>query len=377
MKLSILFVDDDTNIISGLKRMLHQLRKEWNLYFAGGAKEAIEILESSKIDVIVSDIRMPGIDGTQLLKKVQHSYPHIIRITLSGYSNDNLALKNTKIAHQSLSKPATPENIKSTIEKTYKLRQQLNNDELLSLINSIDELPSIPEVYLKLEQEINSPNSSIDKLGKIIAKDPIITAKILQLTNSAFFGLPNRISNITQALNMLGVTTIKSLVLSIKLFKSYDANTANAKIYEDIWNHSNKVASLTHKMAQICKLSKIDTDDAYLGGLLHDIGKIILLEKNNRIEIGEDLGLDTYEQKFKNSNIHADVGAYLLGLWGLPDSIVETVAFHHSNISTQNLKITPTNLVNLANRISKDSDLDINKITKENIADLFKKYEKV
>lgn len=375
MKLSILFVDDEANVISGLKRMLRQLRKDWQLYFAGGAKEAIEILESNKIDVIISDIRMPGIDGTQLLTKVQQSYPHIVRITLSGYANDNLALKNTKIAHQSLSKPATPESIKSTIEKTYELRKRLNNDELLSLINGMDKLPSIPEVYLNLEEEINSPNSSIDKLGKIIVKDPFITAKILQLTNSAFFGLPNRISNITQALNMLGVNTIKALVLSIELFKSHNSNSEHAKIYEDIWNHSNKVASLAQKMAQICKLSKTDIDDAYLGGLLHDIGKIILLEKTNGIKIEKDLGFDSYEQNFKNI-MHADVGAYLLGLWGLPNSIVETVAFHHSNISAQNPKITPINLVNLANRISKDSEIDINDITKEKIEVLFKKYEK-
>ena len=373
MKLSILFVDDDINIISGLKRMLHQLRKEWNLSYATGGKEALEILESNKVDVIISDIRMPGIDGTQLLIKVKDLYPHIIRITLSGYANDNLALSNTRIVHQSLSKPTTPESIKLTIEKAYLLRQRLNNDELLSLINGIDELPSLPEVYLKLEEEINSSNSSIDKLSKIISTDPIITAKILQLTNSAFFGLSNRISNMTQALNYLGIKVIQNLVLSIKLFKSTDPHGANAIIYENIWNHSNKVAFIAQKFAEVCNLQKVQKEDTYLGGLLHDIGKIILLEKIKEIKIGVDLKFDEYEKQFNNIT-HADVGAYLLGLWGLPDPIVEAVAFHHSNIDLQNEDITPSTLVNLANRIANNSDLTVDDITKENLKEIFTKY---
>ncbi len=295
MKLSILFVDDELNIIAGLKRMLHPLKKEWDLIFSNGGKEALELLESTSIDVVISDIRMPGIDGTQLLTRIKEKYPHIVRITLSGYANDNMALRNTRIVHQSLSKPTTPEIVKFTIENAYKLRQRLQNSELLSLINGIDDLPSLPEVYLKLEEEINSKNSSLDKLSKIISTDPIITAKILQLTNSAFFGLPHRISNMNQALNYLGINIIQNLVLTIKLFKSLDSKNPNASVYQGIWNHSNKVAFMAKQIAASSNLSKVDNEDSYLGGLLHDIGKIILLEKIEGIKIGEDLKFDKYE----------------------------------------------------------------------------------
>jgi putative nucleotidyltransferase with HDIG domain len=373
MKLSILFVDDELNIIAGLKRMLHPLKKEWDLIFTNGGKEALELIESTPIDVVISDIRMPGIDGTQLLTRIKEKYPHIVRITLSGYANDNMALRNTRIVHQSLSKPTTPEIVKFTIENAYKLRQRLQNSELLSLINGIDDLPSLPEVYLKLEEEINSKNSSLDKLSKIISTDPIITAKILQLTNSAFFGLPHRISNMNQALNYLGINIIQNLVLTIKLFKSLDSKNPNASVYQGIWNHSNKVAFMAKQIAASSNLSKLDNEDSYLGGLLHDIGKIILLEKIEGIKIGADLKFDEYESKFSNIT-HADVGAYLLGIWGLPDSIVEAVAYHHSTENFEFNSLTPSSIVNLANRIVNKSDLIVSDIHKDNIEQLFNEY---
>lgn len=316
---------------------------------------------------------MPGIDGSQLLTKVKAIYPHIVRITLSGYANDNLALRNSRIVHQSLSKPTTPETVKLTIEKAYKLRQKLNNEELLSIVNGIDDLPSLPEIYIKLEEEINSENSSIDKLSNIISTDPMITAKILQLTNSAFFGLPNRISNITQALNFLGIKLIQSLVLSIKLFRSIEPNSPYAKKYEEIWIHSNNVAFISKKIAQLNSLPKSDIEDSYLGGLLHDIGKLIVIEQIKLDPKSNDFDISLYEQQFSNVT-HADIGAYLLGIWGLPDPIVESVAFHHSDEQIQMNEITPTQIVFIANRICNNSDISADQITNENLEEILVEY---
>lgn len=373
MKLSVLFVDDEASIISGLRRMMHPLRKEWELLYVNGGKEALELLEKKGIDVIISDIRMPGIDGAQLLTKVKTIYPHIVRITLSGYANDTLALRNARLVHQSLSKPTTPETIKKIIEKAYKLRQKLNSEEILSVINGIDELPSLPKIYIQLEEEINSENSSIEKISGIISTDPMITAKILQLTNSAFFGLPNRISNMSQALNFLGIKLIQNLVLSIKLFKSIDPNSPFAVKYEEIWNHSNRVAFISKKIAQLNKMSKSDFEDSYLGGLLHDIGKLIILDQINITRSCKNFDIKDYEEKYANTT-HADIGAYLLGIWGLPDSIVEAVAFHHSNEQININEITPTQIVFIANNIVNNTDLTPDEITKENLKEILVEY---
>lgn len=373
MKLSILIVIDDPKLIAGLKGDFPLQQKDWKLIFVSDDTGAAAILETDKIDVIIADISLHRIDGTKLLNKVKEKYPHIIRIVLSQYANDHMALRNSRVVHQSIAKPTTPKIIVNTIEKANKLRNQLQDSELLSLINTIDVLPSLPDIYLKLEEEINSKSSSIEKLGKIISTDPAITSKILHLANSAFFGLPQRISNITQALNFLGINIIQNLVLTIKLFKAMDSRTPNAAIYQSLWNHSNKVAFMAKQLASSTNLSKIDNEDTYLGGLLHDIGKIILLEKIEGIKIGTDLSFKEYENRFNNIT-HADIGAYLLGLWGIPDSIVEAVAYHHSSENISLNDISPTTLVKLANKIVNNSDLNVEDINKENIEQVINDY---
>ena len=373
MKFKVLFVDDEENIISGLKRMMHPMKKQWDVFFANSGKRALEILEKQKIDVIISDIRMPGIDGTQLLTKVKEEYPQIVRITLSGYSDENLALKNTRIVHQSLAKPTNSTAIKETIERAFSLREKLNNEALLKTINGINQLPSLPEIYLKLEKEINIHDSSIDKIANIISDDPIITAKILQLTNSAFFGLPIKISNIKQALNYLGISIIQTLVLTIKLFKSIDSKNPNAGLYQKIFNHSQNVAFWAKKLSELKNSSNEITEETFLSGLLHDIGKLIVLEgiENNNIKTENDF-LKYEKNNFKTT--HAEIGAYLLGIWGLPDSIVEAVAFHHyknlQNFNSDN----SAKFVFIANNIVNKNNIKHDEITNDNIDIIIKDY---
>lgn len=371
--LKILFVDDDPNILSGLKRMMYPMKNEWDMLFTDQAKTALEIIEKTNIDVIISDIRMPGIDGSQLLSDVKKNYPSIIRITLSGYADDNIAMRNSRIVHQSLSKPTTAEKIHNTIKRIINLRERLRDDELLEFINGIEELPSLPEIYVKLEEEINLPNASIDRIAKIIYSDPLISVKILQLTNSAFFGLPNRITNIVQALNYLGIKLIQNLVLSIKLFKSIDTKHPHYKIYEEIWNHSSKVAFCAQTIAKLKNLSKIEVDDSFLGGLLHDLGKIVLFEKLNKKEVSSLQEIDNIENQF-NSTSHADIGAYLLGVWGLPDSIIETVALHHFNDLTDGDEINVRKVVYVSNLIVHSNELTIDDINQENIDEIIQEY---
>lgn len=365
MNLSVLFVDDNENVLSGIRRMMYPLKKDWQLYYANGRNEAINILDKNFIDVIISDIRMPRVDGTQLLQEVKEKFPTIIRITLSGYASDELALKNSKIVHQSLLKPTSPKILISTIERLIRLKETLNNEELQKIVNGLDTLPSLPEIYIKLENEINSQNTSIDKIGNIIDKDPIITAKILQLTNSAFFGLPHNITNIKQALNFLGIKMIQTLVLTIKLFKMFEDKNQNSKLFKDVWEHCNKVAILARRIAILKSLSSEDIEDSYLSGLLHEIGKLILLSNYST----EDIDL------LSSKTSHANIGAYLLGVWGLPNSIVEAVAFHNIYIFMEPDQFTPTKAIFIANKISQSKKYSFEDLNEQNIDEIISEFD--
>jgi putative nucleotidyltransferase with HDIG domain len=312
---------------------------------------------------------MPGMNGTELLKYVKQNFPKIIRITLSGYANDNLALMNTRIVHQSLTKPTTPELIKETIESAVSLKNQLSDDKLLSIVNGIEDIPSLPEVYLELEEELTSDNASLNTLSSIINRDPIITAKILQLTNSAFFGLPNRISSTREALNLLGVNIIKNLVLSIKLFKVIERDKIQSKYFEEIWHHSNKVAEFASTIAKINNLSIKNVEDCYLGGLLHDIGKLIIIDNFNKITFNNED--ESMESKINNP-LHAPIGAYLLGLWGLPDSIVQAVLYHQSLDGNFPEIKDPSSIINFANRIAKQNKYKFEDLSSDNLLEIYK-----
>ena len=224
MKLNILFVDDEANVIRGLKRMLRVLKEDWEFYFAKGGEEALEIMEQTLMNVVVSDMRMPNMNGSELLELVKEKYPSTIRIILSGQSNEELALKSTRTAHKFIAKPIEPEKLKQTIQQSYKLHEFLNDENLRIVINGINRLPSLPKTVLEIEEELAKESFSLQRVIEIVSNDPIMSAKILQVVNSAFFGLAQSIANVGQAVNLIGADTIKSLIIYIQVFKSFDGN---------------------------------------------------------------------------------------------------------------------------------------------------------
>ncbi len=335
-KRSILFVDDEPNILQGLQRMLRGMRHEWNMKFAKSGPEALDILDREFFDVIVSDMRMPGMDGSQLLTQVKQRFPMIVRIVLSGHSDQELILKSVRPAHQYLSKPCDSEVLKSIVSRACALRDFLGQESLKQVVSRTEFLPSMPSLYKKVMNELQSPEGSIQNVGKIIEKDLSMTAKILQLVNSSFFGLPRHISEPSQAVSLLGLDTIRSLVLTMGVFSEFDNATLSALRIEDIYEHSMKTGVIAKIIAESENMDNEIVDNTFMAGLLHDIGKLVLAA-NFPETYKEVFELSSHgELAFHQAEIekigatHAGVGAYLLALWGLPDTIVEGVAFHHN-----------------------------------------------
>ena len=335
MKLDILFVDDEVNVVHGLKRMLRPLRKEWNFYFAFSGKEALKILEEDHIDVIVSDMIMPEMSGAELLEKVKEKYPSIIRYILSGYSKETFALQSAKTAHQFIAKPIAPDELKEKIVRSHKLYTCLEDERLREVVNGLQTLPSVPETYLKLESELSKKEFSLIEVIKIIKNDIAMSAKILQLVNSAFFTMTSNVSDISTAINLLGANTIKSLVLYVNVFESFDGNKEFKKYLSEIWEHSLTVANVSKKILAIKVSNKEELEECYMAGLLHDLGKIIILneksfrEKILRLQKEKNISYNEAEKEAMNIS-HAEIGSYLLNLWGLPEKVVEAVLYHHS-----------------------------------------------
>ncbi len=333
-KTRILFVDDEPNILRGLKRSLRPLREYWDMTFVEGAENALTVLEKETFDVILSDMRMPGMDGSQLLEIVQKKYPTLVRIILSGHSDEAMIMKSVKSAHQYLSKPCEKELLISAITRACSLREILHNKALMDLLGGIETMPSIPALYAKIMEELNSDDASTASVGEIIAKDMGMTAKVLQLVNSSFFGMPRHIANVKEAVTLLGIDVVKTLVLGIEVFSMFK-EALTVICVDEIHNHCVRSAGIARQIAVLEKMEAKKTDNAMICATLHDLGRLLLAEHFSKdykkvmaVAKQGNMALFKAEQKVFNVT-HAEVGAYLLGLWGLPHTIIEGIAFHH------------------------------------------------
>ncbi len=357
-KISILFVDDQPEILQGLQRMARSMRHEWDTSFALGGEKALEMMANDNFDVLVTDMRMPGIDGAQLLHKSLRLYPDMIRIVLSGqYDIDNF-IRSGWAAHQFLSKPCDAETLKKTITQTYAMRGLLENSKLKELVTRSNFLPGIPKIYLEIEEEMASPNASMQKVGDIISRDVGITAKVLQLVNSPIFGISRKIETPSQAVVMLGADVIKALTLYLQT--SADIPLPEGISLDRISRHGVAVGALAREIAMLEGEDKTVCGDAFLAGLLQSVGSLIIIsgfpeEYRTIASRASDQNLPVWqiEEELLGAS-HAEIGAYLIALWGLPLPVAESVAYHNRPSICPNEKVSfALTAVHIANALEK------------------------
>jgi HD-like signal output (HDOD) protein/ActR/RegA family two-component response regulator len=354
MKKRLLFVDDDTNILDGLRCALQNQVPELDVHFVSSASQALALMATLPIDFIIADIRMPDMDGSQLLNHVKIDYPNTIRMILSGHSDSNLILSSVSVAHQYVPKPCDPELLKSVIAQADESKVFLRNEHLKSLVSQLGKALSVPVLFRKITKELNSPEPSARKVGEIIAKDPRMTARILQLANSGFFGLRCNMSKITDAVSYLGIFRTAQLLLAVHAFSELRPTENGSSFAENLWIHSHSIAARAKRIAEEQQASWQTADDAFTAGLLHDVGKLVLAShlpeqyKETVLKATTD-HIPLWQAECESfSTTHAEVGGYLLSVWGLPKPIVEAAAFHHNPAVTSAQSFTPLAAVHAA-----------------------------
>ena len=336
MKPCILFVDDQPRVLDGLRRNLRGMRDEWEVLFANSGRVALEQLNIAPVDVIISDLRMPGMDGAQLLNEVKKGNPRVIRIILSGQTNEEAALRLTGNNHQFLSKPCDTDTLVSTVKRALAFRDLLNDKSLQSAVAGLHDLPSPSAVYDDLVQELRGPEPSIENVAKIISCDVGLTLKILKVAGSGYFGASSRISNPLQAIRLLGIEKTNALVLSHGVTSQKPVRQIRGFSLERFSQHSVACGSLAQAIMCAENLDQKAVDNAFVAGLLHDIGSLVFA-LNRPEQYEEVIAASMYEgvtrlaaERQKFGATHAQVGAYLVGLWGLSDNVSEAIAYHHT-----------------------------------------------
>jgi len=357
---NILFVDDEQSVLQGLRRLLYSQRDQWNMYFTTTGEEALSILSQSHFDVIVTDMRMPHMDGAALLSEVSRLHPHVIRIILSGQADEEAILRSAGKAHVFLTKPCDADVLKHALSRACSLTDLLSQESLKDVTAKMKSLPSMPQTYAELVQELHSEDPSIQKVAAIVSKDISMMARILHMANSAYFIGRQHFTNPTDAILRLGLRSIEGLVLYAHIFSQFDKVLAANFSIDDIMNHSVAVSSLCKKLARLEELPAKAADDAFTGGLMHDVGKLMLCanlphESAKAIELArsEEIADWEAEDEIFGTN-HAVIGAYLMRLWGLSDNVTETIAFHHTPSNSALRQVGSLMIVHAANALDRE-----------------------
>jgi putative nucleotidyltransferase with HDIG domain len=355
----LLFVDDDSMVLDGLRRTLHGMRQEWEMHFVNSAAAALEALEKEPYDAVVSDMRMPLTDGAQLLEQIKESYPDMVRMILSGQSSREAVYRSISPAHQFLSKPCDPKELVARLSQAFAMRDLLANQSLKTVISRLRAIPSLPTLYEELTAALRREDPSLTQIAKIISKDVGMAAKILQLANSAFVGASGRVSSLSQAMSLIGTETVRTLVLSVHVFSQFENNKQVTASLPALWDHSVAVSALAQRIANSEGCAKTMVEESFTGGLLHDIGKVVLLAEMPR-EYHQIFEMNPGSKDAEVQQLgctHAEVGAYLMSIWGLPLSLVHAVAFHHRPCETAETHFSSLTAVHAADAIVSATDV--------------------
>lgn len=354
MKKRILFVDDDPQALSALKALVSPMARDWTLSFALGGAEALKLVRNSVFEVVVTALEMPEIDGRQVLEQVLGTHPATIRVAFSGRKDEHLLAQSIGLVHQALPRPCSFEDLTALVGNACLVGSQQVDEDVRWVIGRVDHLPVVPRLYQDLRTALEAEEVTVKVVGEIIRQDVAMTARILNLVNSAFFGLRRTVESPQEAVAFLGTETIQALVLVHGLFDQVSALGTEALALEDVWRHGLSVARGARALAAMEGLSRHLMAEAFMGGLLHDVGILVLAqhfpERYDRVlrhAAAERLPISGFEKREFGVS-HAEVGAYLLGLWGIQSAVLKVVSLHHTPGLLRATSFNPVLAVHLA-----------------------------
>lgn len=328
----ILFVDDEPLVLEALRNALRKQRAVSEMSFLNSGEEALQALGSQPYDAVVTDMRMPGMDGAELLRLVRERHPGTARLVLTGQASNNDIVRAIPVAQQILLKPCDPPTLWAALDRIFKVQALLGNERLQALVGSIEHLPSFPTSYQLLSEATQREDVSIAEVTRIVESDPALSVTLLTMANSAYFGLSKSTTSIHTAVRHIGFQMLRYLALSSNTFSRMDCGLLSSDTLKSLPDRSLRRAQLARRLVRDRALA----DDAFAAGLLLDVGYIVLALGHvdsylSILAFAQSSGRPIQEiEQERLGFTHAEVGAYLLGVWGLPAQLVDLVANHHS-----------------------------------------------
>lgn len=359
--ITLLFIDDEISVLNSIRRLLSRRCRDWTIITTTDQHQALDLMDKENIDVLISDILMPGMQGDELLELTAEKHPNIIRVALSAHAESDAVTKALTISHQFISKPFETNQFIQSIKEIIALRNEFNNHQLIERINTLDSLPAMPEIYQKIMATLNNPEAHIKDIGQLISKDVSLSSKILQVINSAYFGMPKKILSISEAVTYLGIDVVKSLCVTSNLFSSYQGLYKSGLSHKPLMDMAIRVGNTAKHIAQLLELDQRIENQSQLAGFLHNLGMVILgsvLSSDyqtilSQYQKGQGALIDIEQQALGTT--HNMVGAYLLQLWAIPLPIAHAGAYlyhpQQSLLDDSSPQVTPLTVVHIAKAV--------------------------
>lgn len=326
---SLVLVDPDKVARSRRVTELHRLAPDWKILHADDGNAAVNLLKTVSPDCVISDTHIPDIGVIELLNQIKQLYPEIVRFTISDNPDQEVVLESARANHRFINKSLDTTVLIACVECSLRLRNALSDEKLRTRIRCIQSLPSLPVIYNDMLSELAAPHSSLLKVGRIVETDAGLTATVLKIVNSAFYGLSQRVESVAQAVALLGVHLIKNIALTAKVFSMFEGNCNDLKRLSQLNNDACTLGALTNQFARHARISRSAVDHSQIAGMLANVGELIALtETKNAIDGDSDIRTEM-------------LGAYLLRDWLMPDPIVEAVALQYESPPRQSETLTP------------------------------------
>ena len=351
----ILFADADK---TAFEEFCKAMGSQWQVAYVASGMAALTEMQNQPCDIVVACIDLPELDGAELLNHIRVSYPETIRFISAPADMKERVISSMVGGHQFLAKPFDPVTLPLTIERSISADYLIVNANMRELVGRIRTFPTIPSLYLEVIAALNNPDATtVRRSGAIVAKDMAMTTKMLQVLNSAYFSLPRSITDPAEAVGILGFETVKSLIMSVKLMSQYDKIKPVYFSIDAIWRHSTRVARIAREFTLVEIGDPTLSAAAYTAGLMHDLGKVILAanfdqQYSGAHALAKRQGLPLWDEEKDNFGAnHGEIGAYLFGLWGMPQNIIEAAALHHHPIRAHEKTFSPLTAVHIANAL--------------------------
>ncbi len=357
----LLFVDDEEILRELYASLDTVLGSGHEVCTAAGGEEALRLMEEKPFDVIVSDLAMPQMDGMEFMTEVVRTHPESARIVISGFADRLKVAECLTVGHRFFTKPLNFKVLSALLKRICQYSYLISTDRIRKIVCGNKALPTPPDTYLRLSEMLSSEYTEIDDIARVVEQDAGLSTKLLHIVNSAQFGSARQIASPAEAVQLLGIEVLRALMLGTQVFNFYEESPFIRATFHDLWGHSLRTAVSARKLAVIERLPTPVCEECFLTGLLHDVGKLILAanaeaEYKLVIDLANQRALPLAQAELGIfESTHAQVGAYLLALWGVSDTVVRAIEMHHSLDRAQPCEFGPLLAVHVAQHLDPSS----------------------